>query len=64
VLETAFAQLRFALSLALGQRFHTPSLDHLVDAIREIQHEFGPAGIGADGTQILGGPILRRGDSP
>jgi phenylacetate-CoA ligase len=58
VLETAVAQLRFALSLALGRPFHTPSLDRLVDAIRETQREFGPTAIGAEGAQILGGPAL------
>jgi phenylacetate-coenzyme A ligase PaaK-like adenylate-forming protein len=36
----------------------TPSLDHLVDAIRETQHEFGPTAIGAEGALILGGPTL------
>ncbi len=55
MLETAIAQLRFALSLALGRPFHTPSLDHLIDAIRETQQEFGPTSIGAEGAEILGG---------
>ena len=58
MLETAVAQLRFALSLALGRPFHTPSLDHLIDAIRETQHEFGPMAIGAEEAEILGGPAL------
>jgi phenylacetate-coenzyme A ligase PaaK-like adenylate-forming protein len=58
VLETAVAQLRFALSLALGRPLHTPSLDHLIDAIRETQHEFGPTAIGAEGAEMLGGPAL------
>jgi phenylacetate-CoA ligase len=58
VLETALAQLRFAYSLTLGPPFHTPSLVRLIDAIRETQHEFGPMAIGAEGTEILGGPAL------
>jgi hypothetical protein len=36
----------------------TPSLDHLIDAIRETQHEFGPTAIGTDGAEMLGGPAL------
>ena len=58
MLETAVAQLRFALSVALGRPFHTPSLDHLVDAICATQHEFGPTAIGAEGAEILDGPAL------
>jgi hypothetical protein len=58
VLETAVAQLRFALSLAFGRRFHTPSLDRLIAAIRETQHEFGPMAIGPEASEIMGGPRL------
>jgi hypothetical protein len=58
VLETAVAQLRFALSLGFGRPFHTPSLDHLIDALRETQHEFGAGAIGAEGAEMLGGPAL------
>ena len=53
VLETAVAQLRFALSLALGRPFHTPSLEHLIDAIRETQQEFGPTAIRAEGAGAM-----------
>jgi phenylacetate-CoA ligase len=58
VLETAFAQLRFGLSLGLGRPFHTPSLDRLVDAIRETQHEFGPTAIGTQAAESISGPQL------
>jgi phenylacetate-CoA ligase len=58
VLETAVAQLRFALSLGLGRPFHTPSLDRLVDAIRETQHEFGPTAVGAQAAETVSGPRL------
>jgi phenylacetate-CoA ligase len=58
VLETAVAQLRFALSIALGRPFNTSSLDRLVDAVRETQHEFGPTAIDAEGAAMLGGPSL------
>jgi phenylacetate-CoA ligase len=58
VLETALAQLRFAYSLTLGRPFHTPSLDRLIDAIRETQHEFGPMAVGPEAAEIMGGPAL------
>src|SRR5262249_25000958 len=58
VLETAIAQLRFAYSLALGRPFHTPSLEHLISAIRATRHEFGPTAVGADGAELIGGPRL------
>jgi phenylacetate-coenzyme A ligase PaaK-like adenylate-forming protein len=58
VLETAIAQLRFAYSLALGRPFHTPSLEHLISAVRETRREFGPTAVGAEGAELIGGPSL------
>ena len=58
MLETAFAQLRFALSLGLGRHFHTPSLERLVEAILETQREFGPTAIGAQAAETISGPRL------
>jgi phenylacetate-coenzyme A ligase PaaK-like adenylate-forming protein len=58
VLETAVAQLRFALSLALGRPFHPASLERLVEAVRATEREFGPTAIGAEAAGILGGPVL------
>jgi hypothetical protein len=51
-------QLRFAYSLALGRPFHTPSLDHLIAAMRETRHEFGPTAVGHEGAELIGGPRL------
>jgi phenylacetate-coenzyme A ligase PaaK-like adenylate-forming protein len=56
MLETMFAQLRFAASVVFGIPFSTRSLDRLIDALYDTQHEFGalePAGI-----DLMGGPPL------
>ena len=58
MLVTAFAQLRLAASVALGAPFAPWSLDHLVAAALHTQREFGPAGGGSDGEDLLGGPAL------
>lgn len=58
VLETAVAQLRFALALALGRRFHAPSLERLIDAVLETQREFGTAALSDEAAKVLGGPAL------
>jgi phenylacetate-coenzyme A ligase PaaK-like adenylate-forming protein len=56
MLETAFAQLRFAASLVLGIPFSARSLDRLVTGLLETHHEFGA--IGAAGADLLTGPTL------
>jgi phenylacetate-CoA ligase len=56
MLETGLAQLRFAASIIFGTRFSLRSLERLVAALRETQHEFGM--IGAEGAELLGGPPL------
>ena len=56
MLETAIANLRFALSMGLGRPFHQPSLDRIYRAVRETQEEFG--GLGVDASDVLSGPSL------
>jgi phenylacetate-coenzyme A ligase PaaK-like adenylate-forming protein len=56
MLETAFAQLRFAASLFFGTRFSLHSLDQLLNALRDTRREFGA--IGAEGPALLGTPAL------
>ena len=56
MLETAVANLRFALSMGLGRPFHQPSLDRIYRAVRQTQEEFG--GLGVDITEVLSGPSL------
>jgi phenylacetate-CoA ligase len=56
MLETAFAQLRFAASLVFGVPFSTRSLDRLIDALLDTRREFGA--IGAEGAEFLAGPAL------
>jgi phenylacetate-CoA ligase len=56
MLETAFAQLRFAASVVFGLPFSARSLDRLVDALLATQREFGA--IGFEGADALGGPAL------
>jgi phenylacetate-coenzyme A ligase PaaK-like adenylate-forming protein len=58
VLETAVAQLRFAYSLALGRPFPVPSLDRLIEGIRDTRREFGPDAVGDDSAEVIGGPRL------
>jgi phenylacetate-coenzyme A ligase PaaK-like adenylate-forming protein len=56
MLETAVANLRFALSMGLGRPFHQPSLDRIYRAVRQTQEEFG--GLGVDISEVLSGPAL------
>ncbi len=56
MIEAAFSQLRFALSLVLGTRFSTRSLDRLVAALRETKREFGVSALQKD--PLLDGPEL------
>jgi phenylacetate-CoA ligase len=56
MIETAFAQLRFAASIVFGMRFSLRSLDRLIATLRDTQHEFGT--IGPEGAELLGGPVL------
>jgi hypothetical protein len=56
MLATAVAQLRFAASVGLGVPFSLWSLDQLVNAALDTQHEFGA--IGAYGAEVPGGPAL------
>lgn len=56
MLETAFAQLRFAASLVLGMPFSARSLDRLIDGLLAANHEFGA--IGSSGADLLAGPAL------
>ncbi len=56
MLETAVANLRFALSMGLGRPFHQPSLDRIYRAVRQTQEEFG--GLGVDISEVLSGPSL------
>ncbi len=46
MLEAAIAQLRFAVSMALGIPFSPGALDRLVDALRATRSEFGPPSLG------------------
>ena len=56
MLETAFAQLRFAASLVFGAPFSPRSLDRLVDGLLATRYEFGA--IEGEGTDMLVGPTL------
>ena len=56
MLETAFAQLRFAVSLLSGRSFSPWSLEQLVKALRATADEFGT--IGAGGSEMVSGPTL------
>jgi phenylacetate-CoA ligase len=56
MIETAFHQLRFVLSLAFGLPFSPGSLEHLVAAMRETVEEFGT--IGSDGLELVNGLAL------
>ena len=56
MLETAFAQLRFAVSVVFGLPFSARSLDRIVDALIATQREFGA--IGSEGAEFLAGPAL------
>jgi phenylacetate-coenzyme A ligase PaaK-like adenylate-forming protein len=56
MIDAAFSQHRFALSLILGTRFSTRSLDRLVAALRETKQEFGASALQKD--SLLNGPEL------
>ncbi len=56
MLETAVANLRFALSMGLGRPFHQPSLDRIYRAVRQTQEEFGSLGV--EMSEVLSGPAL------
>jgi phenylacetate-coenzyme A ligase PaaK-like adenylate-forming protein len=56
MIETGFAQLRFAASIIFGARFSLRSLERLVAALRDTKHEFGK--IGTEGTDLLDSPPL------
>ncbi len=56
MIETGLAQLRFAASIVFGTRFSLRSLDRLIAALRDTQHEFGA--IGSEGAALLGSPTL------
>ena len=56
MIEAAFSQLRFALSLVFGTRFSTRSLDRLVAALCETKREFGAGALQKD--PLLDGPEL------
>src|SRR5688572_27123353 len=55
MLEVAFAQLRFAASLLFGVRFHQPSLERLVAALKETRREFGEV---SSAAELVGPPEL------
>ena len=56
MLETAFANLRFAASMLFGVPFHQRSLDRIVEGMRATIKELGALGEEADA--LLGGPAL------
>jgi phenylacetate-coenzyme A ligase PaaK-like adenylate-forming protein len=56
MIETAYAQLRFAASLLLGRPFHIPSLHRLVDALVATRDEFGS--LKTDTAEFLSGPEM------
>ena len=56
MIETAFAQLRFAASIILGVPFSLRSLDRIIDAMLETQREFGS--ISSEGKEMLQSPPL------
>jgi phenylacetate-coenzyme A ligase PaaK-like adenylate-forming protein len=55
MLETAYAALRFAASVALGAPFQRRGIDRLLAAMRAASDEFGPMD---DTGDLLGGPEL------
>lgn len=56
MIETAFAQLRFAASLLFGARFSLRSLDSLAASAVETYQRFGA--IGPEGREVVSGPVL------
>lgn len=56
MLDTAVANLRFALSMSLGRPFHERSLERIFRSVRETREEFGDLGVEA--AEVLAGPAL------
>jgi phenylacetate-CoA ligase len=54
--ETAFAQVRFSLSMALGLPFHRRSLERLLEAMHATRAEFG--GFGSEAAELISGPVV------
>jgi phenylacetate-CoA ligase len=58
VLQTALAQLRYALSIALGRPLDVGALDQLVEGARATRHEFGV--IASSGDALVGPALDER----
>ncbi len=56
MLETGFAQIRFAASILFGTRFSLRSLDHLITSLQATQREFGF--LRSEGRDLLVSPQL------
>ena len=56
MLETGFAQIRFAASILFGTRFSLRSLDHLIASLQATQREFGF--LRSEGRDLLVSPQL------
>src|SRR5262249_25556687 len=56
MLETAFANLRFAASMLFGVPFHERSLDRIVEGMQATIEELGT--LGDEANALLGGPVL------
>ncbi len=56
MIESAFAQLRFAASILFGIRFSQRSLDRIIDAMLATRCEFGA--IGEEARELTTGPTL------
>ncbi len=56
MLETGFAQIRFAASILFGTRFSLRSLDHLIASLQVTQREFGF--LRSEGRDLLVSPQL------
>ena len=56
MLETGFAQMRFAASILFGTRFSLRSLDHLIASLLSTQREFGF--LRSEGRDLLVSPQL------
>src|SRR4051812_35366539 len=54
MIEVAFAQLRFPLSLGMGLPFSLRALARIIEALIETRREFGS--LGRAGADFLGGP--------
>jgi phenylacetate-coenzyme A ligase PaaK-like adenylate-forming protein len=56
MIETAFAQLRFAASMLFGIRLSQRSLDRIIDGMLATRREFGA--VGQDARGLTSGPAL------